>query len=180
MASGGFAFSRCGALRSHRASATSQWRDGWPLMGTSTARFTRQPVLQHRKPNLPDSRIVAPVTSDEFTTSKLGLQWQWHANHRDEWFSLATRDGWLRLFANPQPMIWRSCRIFAAKNFPRAVYGGNVFGLCAHAGGAGSGLVIMGNSSAALALRATGLGAQMVLFAWTGMIRSSVNRCAAG
>ncbi len=43
--------------------------------------------------------VSIPQTSDEFDSPALGLAWQWHANHRDEWYSLSARPGWLRLFA---------------------------------------------------------------------------------
>lgn len=42
-------------------------------------------------------------TSDEFDAPQLGLQWQWQANPRDDWFSLTARPGWLRLFTQPMP-----------------------------------------------------------------------------
>ena len=29
------------------------------------------------------------------------MQWQWQANHRDDWFSLAARKDWLRLYSQP-------------------------------------------------------------------------------
>ena len=45
-----------------------------------------------------DRRIETPPTNDEFTNSLLGPQWQWQANHHDEWYSLTARPGWLRLF----------------------------------------------------------------------------------
>jgi len=75
-----------------------QWEDGWPLMGKDC-----EPVQRHAKPKLPPQPRCAPQTSDEFTGPQLGLQWQWHANHHDDWCSLAARPGWLRLF--PQPAV---------------------------------------------------------------------------
>ena len=58
----------------------------------------RQPVLSHRKPGVGKSYPVQiPQTSDEFDLPKLGLQWQWHANHSDDACSLTARPGCLRL-----------------------------------------------------------------------------------
>jgi beta-xylosidase len=76
-----------------------QWTtDGWPMMG-----IDRHPVLTHAKPKVARTHPIAvPQTSDEFDdTAKLGLQWQWHANHKDDWYSVSARPGWLRLFSQP-------------------------------------------------------------------------------
>ncbi len=71
-----------------------EWQDGWPLMGRNG-----EPVRCYRKPStVHDQKPFAPQTSDEFEGDKLGPQWQWHANHRDNWHSLTARPGWLRLF----------------------------------------------------------------------------------
>ena len=70
-----------------------RWADGWPLMGEKG-----EPVLRHAKPKAAkDVEIATPQTSDEFDGEKLGLQWQWHANHEDDWHSLAARKGFIRL-----------------------------------------------------------------------------------
>jgi beta-xylosidase len=71
-----------------------EWQDGWPLMGKNG-----EPVRRHAKPIfISGQKPFAPQTSDEFDEQKLGLQWQWHANHHDYWHSLTARPGWLRLF----------------------------------------------------------------------------------
>ncbi len=81
------------------------WRDGWPLMGTgvATGAAKGEPVLTHRKPNVPPQAIAVPQTSDEFNDDQLGRQWQWNANPRAAWSSLTARLGWLRLTAQPAP-----------------------------------------------------------------------------
>jgi beta-xylosidase len=79
-----------------------QWRDGWPVVGDDAeGDGMGQPVLRHRKPGGPGGRPRAPATSDRFAAPRLGLQWQWQANPRPEWHSLAARPGWLRLAAQP-------------------------------------------------------------------------------
>jgi len=71
------------------------WEDGWPLMGEKG-----EPVLRHAKPKIAvKSDIATPQTSDEFDGERLGLQWQWHANHEDDWHSLSARKGFIRLKA---------------------------------------------------------------------------------
>jgi beta-xylosidase len=80
------------------------WRDGWPLMGVDRdGNGVGEPVAVYAKPAVKrPGPVVIPQTSDEFDGDRLGLQWQWHANHRAEWSSLAARRGWLRLY--PQPV----------------------------------------------------------------------------
>jgi beta-xylosidase len=82
-----------------------RWKDGWPLMGTgvTTGAVKGEPVLVHAKPAVASAPVTVPPTSDEFSASALGLQWQWQANPGERWFSLAERTGHLRLFAQPEP-----------------------------------------------------------------------------
>jgi beta-xylosidase len=61
-------------------------------------------VLVCQKPNVGQIYSIAvPQTTDEFDSARLGPQWQWHANFKEEWFSLTERPGWLRLFSVPKP-----------------------------------------------------------------------------
>jgi len=82
-----------------------KWVDDWPLMGINqNAEGTGEPVLTYKKPDVGRSYPIAvPQTSDEFSSRKLGLQWQWEANYQDRWSSLSARSGWLRLFSVPHP-----------------------------------------------------------------------------
>jgi beta-xylosidase len=77
------------------------WQDGWPLMGEEGPERRRQPISRHVKPQAAPQPVVVPATSDDFDGPRLSLAFQWHANHRDDWFSLSERAGFLRLF--PQP-----------------------------------------------------------------------------
>jgi beta-xylosidase len=81
------------------------WNDGWPMIGVDEDRNgIGEPVLEYRSPR---TTVHAPhfviQTSDEFDLPRLGLQWQWNANHRSDWYSLSARPGWLRLLARPAP-----------------------------------------------------------------------------
>lgn len=77
------------------------WRQGWPVIGSDPdGDGTGEPVPAFRKPDVgatPASSV--PATSDDFAAPRLGLQWQWQANPRPEWSSLAERPGALRLRA---------------------------------------------------------------------------------
>ncbi len=137
------------------------WRDGWPMMGESG-----EPVTHHRKPSLSAAgKAEGPATSDEFTSSKLGLQWQWHANHRDDWHSLTARPGWLRLFAQPVngagPQMTPNLLLqkFPARSFTVETQ------VELHAPGAGeeAGLTVVGRESAALAIARTHGGHEIIL-----------------
>ena len=59
-----------------------RWENDWPVMGVDlNGNGIGEPVSSYKKPDVANSSvIVTPPESDEFDTSKLGLQWQWHAN----------------------------------------------------------------------------------------------------
>jgi beta-xylosidase len=77
------------------------WRDDWPIIGEAG-----EPVMRHAKPDLPPQRALIPQRDDDMDPTPDGRpepQWQWHANHSDDWADLRTRYGWLRLRAQPLP-----------------------------------------------------------------------------
>lgn len=80
-----------------------KWVNNWPIMGEQISGDAGQPVMTHKKPDIGDegrkalesfkkqnglADIYAPAVSDDFTGGKLGLQWQWNANHSDDWYEL--------------------------------------------------------------------------------------------
>lgn len=80
-----------------------KWVNDWPIMGEQISGDAGQPVMTHRKPDIGEAGrrafesykkqhgladIYAPALSDDFTGGKLGLQWQWNANHSDDWYEL--------------------------------------------------------------------------------------------
>ncbi|HKE93508.1 MAG TPA: glycoside hydrolase 43 family protein [Povalibacter sp.] len=77
-----------------------KWNDDdWPVIGVDPDHDGKgEPVLQYRKPDIRGTVATAvPQTSDEFTATSLGLQWQWNANPEPEWASLTANRGFLRL-----------------------------------------------------------------------------------
>lgn len=80
-----------------------QWQDDWPVMGEPIEGETfGQPVASARMPvNVPESKWPELQDSDEFDSTKLGLQWEWNHNPVDTAWSLKARPGWLRLRALP-------------------------------------------------------------------------------
>jgi beta-xylosidase len=58
--------------------------------------------------------------SDDFNQDTLGLQWQWLGNHRDDFYSLTCRSGYLRLYAlnlvrNKAAVLWHSSNVLTQK-----------------------------------------------------------------
>jgi beta-xylosidase len=132
------------------------WVDDWPLMGKrSNDREPGEPMLLSAKPVGPSTPPAIPQTSDEFDGPELGLQWQWHANHEDRWFSLDASKGTLRLF--PQPSgndFWRIPNLLLQKLPASSFVAETVVRIEKTAPETRAGLVVMGESHAALAVEA--------------------------
>lgn len=139
-----------------------EWRDSWPLMGMLNGGVKAgEPVLQHAKPRLPVAPIAAPATSDEFTSSQLGPQWQWPANPQPNWHSLSDRPGWLRLFAQPHSQLGHAPNVLLQK-WPARQFS-VLTSVDVGGGGIGmeAGLAVVGATAAALGLRRTPAGAEV-------------------
>lgn len=101
------------------------WKNDWPLMGKDLDKNgIGEPVTSFSKPVL-GMPVEAPIESDEFTSEKLGLQWQWQANPSVTWYSLIKDRGFLRLFtvkkADGENNLWNQPNLllqkFPAPNF---------------------------------------------------------------
>jgi beta-xylosidase len=77
------------------------WENDWPLMGEDyDGNGIGEPVTKYRKPEVNKTYpIKIPQTTDEFSDTKLGLQWQWQANYSDQWYSLSENPDNIRLYA---------------------------------------------------------------------------------
>jgi beta-xylosidase len=94
-----------------------KWIDNWPVMGENagkvkaygkTEKYCGQPVLTYKKPNVGGTYpVVNPVESDEFNTTTLGKQWQWHANY-DQTFGMPTPYGYFRVFCHRQSAEYKN------------------------------------------------------------------------
>jgi beta-xylosidase len=142
-----------------------EWVDGWPYMGIRNANGVGEPVLEHSKPALPSGRPEILPTSDEFSRSKLGLQWQWQANHREDWFSLTDQPGRLRLYAQAATAtLLNEIPNLLLQKFPARSF-------CVETSlewhdmaiGCEAGLVIAGRSSAAVAMSKDAEGCRIML-----------------
>lgn len=87
-----------------------RWEDDWPIIGVNDKDGCGEPVMRYQKPNVGATYpIDAPEDSDFFEGDKLGLQWQWHANYKDEWYSLG--DNALTLYAQQADPKTQLCDI---------------------------------------------------------------------
>ncbi len=79
--------------------------DDWIVIGEDAdGDGIGNPVISYRKPDTGTAhRIKIPQTSDCFSGTKPGKQWQWQSNPREEWYSLTARPGYMRLSAVPCP-----------------------------------------------------------------------------
>ncbi len=82
-----------------------RWQDdGWPIIGEPSAKpGVGQPVFEYAKP-ITRSAQTWPASGDEFVAKGLAPQWQWVANPAPDWYSLAARAGFLRLYAQAAPV----------------------------------------------------------------------------
>ena len=72
-----------------------RWIDGWPQLGDEQGKVPAQ--MRPYKSGQPTTAIVK---SDDFSGEKLDLCWQWNHNPVNQAWSLAERQGYLRLKTN--------------------------------------------------------------------------------
>ena len=144
-----------------------KWWDGWPKMGSNkNGNDVGEPVLHHAKPDCAASgHLVIPQTNDEFDSPKLGLQWQWNANHNDDWYSLSARKSWLQLY--PQPALHeklaQSPNLLLQKFPARFFTAETLLEFAPQHAEEAAGLIVTGESFATLALEKNGASTQLVL-----------------
>ena len=74
------------------------WKNNWPVMGNDKdGDGCGEPYVTYRMPKSSSHTKVNPQESDEFNDTKLGLQWQWHANYNPLW-GMPTNSGCYRLY----------------------------------------------------------------------------------
>ena len=74
------------------------WIDGWPILGATEGGEPGTMVFGGTKP-IQGHPVVTPQSSDDFSTSVLGPQWEWNHHPRADKWSLTERPGYLRLRA---------------------------------------------------------------------------------
>ena len=136
------------------------WKNSWPHMGVDyDGNGIGEPVPSWKKPGLSAGTAIAvPATTDEFDSPKLGLQWQWHANHDETWASFEARAGWLRLACVPRPNLdLGRTPNFLGQKFPARTFAvETLLDFARGAPGEVAGLAVLGGKDhAALAVRKT-------------------------
>lgn len=137
-----------------------KWVDDWPMMGIDTNNDgIGEPVLRCTKPNVGKQYpIEVPDTSDDFNRQKLGLQWQWHANRKPDWYSLNAKKDHIRLYAwnglkEDKKILWNVPNLLLQK-FPAPRFEVTTkMEFSPELDGDQAGLVIMGMKYAYLAAR---------------------------
>lgn len=71
------------------------WKEDWPIIGIAKdGNDYGEPALTYRKPNVgeaaKEAEIFEPDASDDFSKKTLGLQWQWNANPKEDWYKLTS------------------------------------------------------------------------------------------
>ncbi len=133
------------------------WENGWPSIGVDVdGDGCGRPCLVHEKP---DAGVEEPCylkASDDFSDARLGLQWQWLANARDDFSSLTARPGYLRLYAiNPAggaTILWDRANVLTQKIVCPAFRAETKICLDGLENGGRAGLVMMGGHYAYLAV----------------------------
>ena len=86
------------------------WENDWPVIGVNAVDGCGEPVLRYKKPEVGAAYpIDTPEDSDFFEEDRLGLQWQWNANYKKEWYDL--KDGQLLLHAQAADPKTQLCDI---------------------------------------------------------------------
>jgi len=158
------------------------WKDEWPVIGRDAdGDGVGEPVLHWKKPDVgTSSPLCALPTSDEFDGPRLGLAWQWHANHRAEWSSLASRSGFLRLFAVVEPesskSLWDVPNLLLQK-FPAPAFEVTVhLNAGAISPGERAGLVVMGRDYSLIAVTNDGRGMWLTRASCTNADKGGVEK----
>lgn len=153
-----------------------KWVDNWPVMGEKLQpskqnkmynpnlptldKYCGQPVMTYKKPNVGKTYpIVNPVESDEFNTTTLGKQWQWHANY-DQTFGMPTPYGYYRIFCHKQSEnfknLWEAGNLLLQKTPADNFTATTKFTLTAKDEGQYGGIICMGMDYSSLVVKRVG------------------------
>ncbi|MBQ8279804.1 MAG: glycoside hydrolase 43 family protein [Roseburia sp.] len=134
------------------------WVDGWPVMGENAVDYCGEPVSACRKPNVTSASVCYLEASDDFSSEKLNLMWQWLGNPKEDFYSLSANPNHLRLYCkNPskaaEPILWDNANVLTQK----LVCPFFTAESCLHITGLGekeqAGMVMMGGDYAYLGVR---------------------------
>ena len=140
-----------------------EWKSDWPVIGVDAdGDGCGEPVHEYRKPNIGKTvGIVTPAESDEFNSTELGLQWQWHANYQDT-FGFTTNMGYMRIYSHilsPEFVNFWEVPNLLLQKFPAEEFTATTkLKVSAKDDGQMSGLIVMGWDYAFLGVEKSGEG----------------------
>ena len=138
-----------------------KWVNGWPIIGSAKGNAKcGEPVEKYKKPNVGQTYpIENPVETDEFNTTVLGKQWQWHANY-DQTFGMPTPYGFFRLYTHKLSdkfvNLWEAPNLLLQKTPADAFTATTKVKFAAKKEGQYGGLIMMGRSYSALVVKRVG------------------------
>lgn len=149
------------------------WKNNWPIIGKDVEGIDcGEP--QHSYP-VPDCYIAPEKptflkASDDFSSPELGLQWQWTANSKKEFYSLTERPGALRLYSiNPTgksfPLLWNCANVLTQKLVCPAFTADFCIDISGLQENCQAGIIMLGGEYTALAFRKDSCGLKLVYFA---------------
>ncbi len=136
------------------------WKDGWPVMGKVPSKgYCGEPYTKFTKPKSDSKVIVNPAESDEFNTTKLGLQWQWHANYQQN-FGQPTPYGFFRMYNHKLSKnfvnLWEAPNLLLQKTPADAFTATAHVKVAAKQDGNYGGIIMMGRGYSALVVKRVG------------------------
>lgn len=137
------------------------WVDDWPVIGSDSDNDgCGNPVSRYRKPDVGRTYpVTTPAESDDFSSTRLGLQWEWHANYRPE-FGFPTPYGYMRVYGHELSEnfvnLWEVPNLLLQK-FPAEEFTVTAkVKISSKADGQQSGLIVMGHDYCTLGLEKNG------------------------
>lgn len=133
------------------------WKDNWPVMGKVPSKgYCGEPYETYTKPKSSSSVNVNPVESDEFNTTTMGKQWQWHANYQQS-FGMPTAMGCFRIYTNKSDeTIWHTPNLLLQKTPADNFTATTKLKLTTKADNQYGGIIMMGLDYSALVVKRVG------------------------
>ena len=160
------------------------WKNDWPIIGKDVEGIDcGEPQHTYPKPiGVPtDVKPTFLAASDNFSSSELGLQWQWLANSKPEFYSLTERPGALRLYslclpqapagttepvppAQSFPILWNCANVLTQKLVCPAFTADFSLDISNLQEGTQAGILMIGGDYSSLAFRKEADGMKLVYF----------------
>lgn len=147
------------------------WENDWPIIGQDVSGTgCGEPQLKYKKPS--GCPLVSPhylAASDDFNSETLGLQWQWLANTKPDFYSLTARPGALRLYSlNPtnefSPPLWNCANVLTQKIVCPAFVADFTIDISGLEENERAGVLMIGNEYTSLGFRKDSEGLRLVYF----------------